>query len=281
MNSITATVTATVIIAFYNKVRFLDLVLAGFARQSVQNFEVIIADDGSTAENVTAIKELFKKYSYPIKHLWHEDNGFRKNIMLNKCILESEGKIILFVDADCIPHKNIVEEHLASTRVGVCSTGRRVYLSAAMSDSLTPESVKEGVLERSNIAMFFDGLNGRGNHSGQGIYIKNSLPHMRLLRKFINQKVRGVLGSNFSATKADLLAVNGFDERYVHPSVGEDTDIEYRLHLQGVKTLSLINVAVQYHLYHKELPREKVNFELFEETKKRGTAKTPFGIQKL
>lgn len=276
MNSITSTVTATVIIAFYNKVRFLDLVLAGLARQSVQNFEVIIADDGSTAENVAAIKELFKKYSYPIKHLWHEDNGFRKNIMLNKCILAAAGDTLIFVDGDCIPHQCFVEEHLSSTRLGFCSTGRRVNLSAAMSDSLIPESVKDGVLERSNIVMFFDGLNGRGNHSGQGIYIK-----IPILRKFINQKVRGVLGSNFSATKADLLAVNGFDERYIHPSVGEDTDIEYRLHLHGVKTQSLINVAVQYHLYHKELPREKVNFALFEETKKRGTAVTPFGIRKF
>ena len=267
---------ATVIIAFYNKVRFLGLLLAGLARQSVQDFEVIIADDGSSADNVAAIKELFKKYSYPIKHLWHEDNGFRKNIMLNKCILAAQGEIIIFVDGDCIPHKNFVEEHTTSTRVGVCSTGRRVNLSAAMSDSLTPESVRDGVLERSNIAMFFDGLKGKGNHSGQGLYIK-----IPILRKFINKKVRGVLGSNFSATKADLLAVNGFDERYVHPSVGEDTDVEYRLHLQGVKTVSLINVAVQYHLFHKELPREKVNFELFEETKKRGTATTPFGIQKF
>jgi glycosyltransferase involved in cell wall biosynthesis len=269
---------ATVIIAFYNKVRFLELVLAGLSRQSIKNFEVIIADDGSKEENVAAIKKIFPKFSFPIKHLWHEDNGFRKNIMLNKCILEAQSNVLIFVDGDCIPHKNFVEEHLQSTKVGFCSTGRRVNLSHRISEILTPELVAAGYLESipTNISMFMDAFKGDGNHSGQGIYFQNSL-----LRKIINQKTRGVLGSNFSATKTDLLAINGFDERYVHPSVGEDTDIEYRLHLHGVKTLPLINVAVQYHMFHKELPREKVNFELFEETKRRGTAKTPFGIKKL
>jgi len=269
---------ATIIIAFYNKVHFLELVLAGLSRQTVKNFEVIIADDGSKEENVAAIKKIFPQYAFPFRHLWHEDNGFRKNIMLNKCILVAQSEVLIFVDGDCIPHKSFVEEHLQSTKVGFCSTGRRVNLSARISDGLTPEMVASGYLESlpTTISMFMDAFKSDGNHSGQGLYFKNDL-----LRKLINQKTRGVLGSNFSATKTDLLAINGFDERYVHPSIGEDTDIEYRLHLHGVKTLPLINVAVQYHMFHKELPREKVNFELFEETKLRGTAKTPFGIEKL
>lgn len=267
---------ATVIIAFYNKVRFLDLVLAGLSAQTFTNFEVIIADDGSTQESVKAIKEIFKKYSFPIKHLWQEDDGFRKNIMLNKCTLSAEGEILIFVDGDCIPHKNFVDEHIKSTRLGVCSTGRRVNLSQEISDSLTPELVASGILEKSNLKMILNSFQGKGNHSGQGIYITNSW-----LRAFINKKRRGVLGSNFSVTKSDLLAVNGFDERYVHPSVGEDTDIEYRLVLNGVKVAPLINAAIQYHLYHKELPRNPVNFELFEKTKKLAKAKTPYGIEKL
>ncbi len=267
---------ATLVIAFYNKVRFLELLLAGLSRQTFKDFEVLIADDGSTEANVALVKNLIPKYSFPIKHLWHEDDGFRKNIMLNKCVIAARGDVIIIVDGDCIPHSCFIEEHMNSTHDGTCSTGRRVNLSQPMSDKLTPELVAQGYLEHSNIKMMLYNLKGEGNHAGQGLYFKN-----KLIRSLINKKIRGVLGSNFSVTKNDLVAVNGFDERYVHPSVGEDTDIEYRLRLNGVKVASLINVAVQYHLYHKELPRHNVNFELLESTKKLGLAKTPFGINKL
>lgn len=265
----------TLIIAFYNKVRFLELVLAGLSRQTFKDFEVIIADDGSTEANVALVKNLIPKYNFPIKHLWHDDVGFRKNIMLNKCILAAQGVVMIIVDGDCIPHSCFIEEHINSTRDGLCSTGRRVNLSQSMSDKLTPELVAQGYLERANIQMMLGSLKGEGNHAGQGLYFKN-----KLIRALINKKIRGVLGSNFSVTKNDLIAVNGFDERYVHPSVGEDTDIEYRLRLNGVQVASLINVAVQYHLFHKELPRHSVNFELFESTKKLAQAKTPYGLKK-
>lgn len=267
---------ATLIIAFYNKVRFLELVLGGLSRQTFKDFEVLIADDGSTDANVSLVKNLLSKYSFPIRHLWQTDDGFRKNIMLNKCILEAQSDVMVFIDGDCIPHQHFIEEHLNSTRDGLCSTGRRVNLSQVMSDKLTPELVANGYLEKSNMAMMLLNIKGQGNHAGQGLYFKNNL-----IRAFINKKIRGVLGSNFSVTKNDLMAVNGFDERYVHPSVGEDTDIEYRLRLNGIKVASLINVAVQYHLYHKELTRNNVNYELFESTKKLGFAQTPYGIKKL
>jgi len=53
-------------------------------------------------------------------------------------------------------------------------------------------------------------------------------------------------------SRADLIAINGFDENYTLPAVGEDYDIEWRLIANGCKLVSLRNLAVQYHLYHKE-----------------------------
>jgi glycosyltransferase involved in cell wall biosynthesis len=266
---------ATVVIAFYNKVRFLELVLAGFARQSEKNFEVIIADDGSTAENVQRVKELMAQCPFETVHLWQEDIGFRKNIMLNKSILAARSETVIFVDGDCIPHSHFVAEHVASTQEGFCSSGRRVNLSPEFSEALTAEAVKDGILERSNVRFFIDALRRRGNHSGQGLFIKNGL-----LRRLLNRRDRGVLGSNFSVNKNDLLSINGFDERYVHPAVGEDTDIEFRLRLKGVRVRYLINMANQYHLYHRLLPREEENPKLFAQVQKEGQFFTRFGIVK-
>jgi len=76
------------------------------------------------------------------------------------------------------------------------------------------------------------------------------------------------------------MRINGFDERYEAPSIGEDSDVQYRLELNGIKIKSLNNIAVQYHLYHKLQERLKVNLELFEKVKESGLAFTQFGIEK-
>jgi hypothetical protein len=65
-----------------------------------------------------------------------------------------------------------------------------------------------------------------------------------------------MLGSNFSVTKSDLVAINGFDELYDGPGCGEDSDVQFRLSLAGVTGKSLRNLAVQYHVWH---PRTRVS----------------------
>ena len=77
-----------------------------------------------------------------------------------------------------------------------------------------------------------------------------------------------------------MIAINGFDERYELPSIGEDSDVQYRLELNDVKIESLNNIAVQYHLYHKLQERPQKNLDLFAKIKESGLLYTPFGINK-
>ena len=70
--------------------------------------------------------------------------------------------------------------------------------------------------------------------------------------EWLRRKVKHLVGSNMSMSRADLIAINGFDENYVLPATGEDYDIEWRMIANGCKIVSLRNLAVQYHLYHKE-----------------------------
>ena len=63
-------------------------------------------------------------------------------------------------------------------------------------------------------------------------------------------KERKLSGCNWGIKKEDLLSVNGFDEDYVRPGVGEDHDIEWRLKSKGLKMKSIKNRAIVYHLYH-------------------------------
>ena len=72
-------VKTSVIAAFYNNIKYLKLVLAGFERQTEKEFEFIITDDGSKEEVVKEIESIASNYSFRTKHIWHPDKGFRKN----------------------------------------------------------------------------------------------------------------------------------------------------------------------------------------------------------
>jgi glycosyltransferase involved in cell wall biosynthesis len=264
---------ATVIAAFYNNIDYLKLVLAGFERQTEKDFEFVIADDGSSSGVVREIEKIAGNFSFSIIHIWQEDKGFRKNKILNKGIVSANSEYLIFIDADCIPHSSFVEEHLLNAKAGVCLSGRRVNLSQKFTSILTPEFVINGCLENNKTKIIFDGLFGKSSFVEKGFYFKDSF-----LRKIFNSKIRGILGSNFSLFKHDIIGINGFDERYLAPSIGEDTDVQFRLELLGIKIISVNHIAVQYHLYHNLLERPQENMTLFESVRKSGLAYTPFGI---
>ncbi len=93
---------------------------------------------------------------------------------------------------------------------------------------------------------------------------------------------KGLLGCNFSIAKQDMLDVNGFDERYMYPGVGEDTEMDWRLRNKGMKVFSPKFCMIQYHLWHPRLSRQKEpeNLLLYNETISNKYIATPYGIKK-
>jgi glycosyltransferase involved in cell wall biosynthesis len=265
----------SVIISVYNRFDFLELVLAGLERQNMWDFEVVIADDGSNDAFVKRLNKIIPSLAFPIVHVRHEDKGFRKNKILNRAIEAANSDYLTFIDGDCIPHSQFLNEHSKYSNKYVCLTGRRVNLSEKVSSQLTPEMIKHGWLEKNTMKLVKDGLFGKSDYVEKGFYVKN-----KTLRGILNNKPRGLLGCNFSIYKEDLLRINGFDERYEAPSIGEDSDIQYRLELAGMRIRSLNNIAVQYHLYHQLQERPQQNLDLFNIVKAEGKAFTPFGIKK-
>lgn len=264
---------ASLIISFYNKIEWLKFIITALERQTYKEFEIIIADDGSNENVVNELKNIISESNLNIKHIWHEDLGFRKNKILNKAVVLSESDFLIFIDGDCIPHKEFIKEHVDSKSKGICFTGRRVNLSEKITSNLTNEKIKNGWFENNFYKLVLDGIFGNSIDVEKGFYFRN-----KLLRKFFNKKKRGIVGCNFSLCKEDLLNINGFDERYEAPSIGEDSDVQFRLELNGVKIKSLNNIAVQYHLYHKLQPRLQINLDLFEKIKSEKIAYTKYGI---
>jgi glycosyltransferase involved in cell wall biosynthesis len=267
---------ASIIVSFYNKIEWLKLVLAGLERQSNKNFEVLVSDDGSRKEVVDEIRNLESSYSFSIKHVWHEDDGWRKNIILNKAIVRAGSDYLIFMDGDCVPHRHFVKEHLKHAAFNYVLAGRRVNLPHSVTSKLTPALVQKGYLEkRGLLRSFWAQRNGLSSHNENGIYARLSF-----LQNWLTQKDTAVLGSNFSIHKKDILAVNGFDERYTSPAVGEDDDLELRLRNNGMKVKKLKHIAIQYHLFHKTLPYDDANWSIYNANKEGNVTYTPFGIEK-
>ena len=92
----------SVIISTYNSPKWLEKVLWGYACQSLKGFEIVIADDGSGDKTKKLINQFRNEAGFLIRHVWHEDKGFRKWNIVNKAIAEATGSYLIFTDGDCV-----------------------------------------------------------------------------------------------------------------------------------------------------------------------------------
>jgi cellulose synthase/poly-beta-1,6-N-acetylglucosamine synthase-like glycosyltransferase len=245
----------TIIIAYYKAIDNLKLILKALNHQSNANFEVILSEDDFNQETISFLSDNKDLYNFPINHLYQQgDIGFRKNMMLNRSILQAKSDTVVFIDGDCIPHKHFVKEYIKNSNYNSILSGRRVMMSKKISSDLLNNST----LQKLNFLSFIFSASKKIKES---IYF----PYFQL-----STKTRGLLGCNWGVKKQHLLDVNGFDEDYIRAGVGEDNDIEWRLEANGLKKKSMKNKAIVYHMYHpKGYSEEGVlkNFKLLE-TKK-------------
>jgi GT2 family glycosyltransferase len=91
-----------------------------------------------------------------------------------------------------------------------------------------------------------------------------------------------IFGSNFSARREDMERVNGFNEEYEAPGVGEDTDLDLRLKGVGVRVRVFRNRMIQYHLAH-DSPRydSPRNLALLERARASGLTRAPVGLAEV
>jgi glycosyltransferase involved in cell wall biosynthesis len=266
----------SLIIAVYNKPEILRFVLAACSRQSMKDFEILIADDGSGPGVKEVIDSARTRWSLSITHLWHEDHGWQKNTMLNNAIRASACDHLVFIDGDCIPGREFLLDHLQQREENNVLLGRRVETSRRWAESLTEEFIISGRYEHYGWNEWMDGFRGNALRIEDGIRMPPAW-----LRRLLLRNVRGMLGSNFSIAKKHLVAINGFDELYNGPGCGEDSDIQYRLSLIGVTGKSLRNLAIQYHVWHPLTKGSDACWDRFEMVKHTTEPRCRSGLEKL
>ncbi len=146
---------ASIILATYNWPEALAMVFSGLLTQTEKSFEVMLADDGSDDRTRAVVAEFQKRASFRIHHLWQENKGFRKSRILNQAILQAKGTALIFLDGDCVPHKEFVEQHLRLQDSTSYVAGRRVDLSENFTSALDARSVENGALNGETFSALF------------------------------------------------------------------------------------------------------------------------------
>lgn len=237
------------VVLTYNRSDALLAVLRGLAPQCGRDDVVVVADDGSRAEHVEALRRGLPVFAGPVRHVWHPDSGFTASRARNLGALHAQADYVVFLDGDCVPGPGFVQRHRRLAQPRHFVNGSRVLLSARLSSRVTAGTT---ALEELNAWQWI-----RLRASGD----VNKLTHLlywpgapgRVQDAF---RWHGIRSCNFGVWYGDLEAVNGFDESFSGWG-HEDADLVLRLHHRGCRRKNGFFATEVFHLWHRETSREQ------------------------
>lgn len=266
----------TVIISTYNAEEWLDKVLFGYMHQTYKDYDVIVADDGSRPTTKELIDNYKSKYPVPLHHLWHEDLGYRRQEILNVAITQAKNEFIIMTDGDCIPRKDFIEVHVKNAEKGKFLSGGYCKLSMKLSKLITHHDIENGNcfdlkwLEQQDKLDFSNRLKIGAN------------PLIGSILDLVTPTTPSFNNCNSSGFKADMIAINGYDERMKYG--GPDREFGERLENFGVKGKQIRHKAICLHLDHSrgyKTPESlAANLAIRKEVKDKKIVWTPYGIKK-
>lgn len=265
----------SVILSTYNAEAWLEKVLWGFEYQEFKDFELIVADDGSGPATKSLLDKLKQEVSYPIVHVWQEDEGFQKSKILNKAVLAASADYLVMTDGDCIPRKDFLSVHAKHKEPGYFLSGGYFMLPMNISKAITKTDIQSGS------CFEVSWLKARG--------LKSSFKNNKLSARGFWATALNVLtptkaswnGHNASGFKADIVKVNGFDQRMQYG--GQDRELGERLIHSGIKSKQLRYSAIVVHLDHKRGYKNQASIDknraIRNQVKAQKLKFTPFGIK--
>ena len=184
--------TVSLIISTYNWPRALYLCLDSVMQQSVLPDEILIADDGSGMETRDVVRHFERISPVPVRHIWHEDRGFRVAAIRNKAIAASRCDYLIQIDGDLILQRNFIQDHIAFAKEGHYVAGSRGIITEALtrkvlSGEITSLSALSRGVRNSNNALRVNGYDetfeGWGYEDTElGLRLENSGIRQRLMK---------------------------------------------------------------------------------------------------
>ncbi|MCK5614089.1 glycosyltransferase [Candidatus Pacearchaeota archaeon] len=229
----------SVVASSYNNLSKLKLFLSCMMNQKFKDFEVIIADDGSSDGTVEYLERLKKTLnnSLDLNFVTQNDKGFRLARIRNKGVSLSKYDYILFIDSDCIVDDGFIlicseiirkfDHHIIG--------GKRIRINKEQHKGINRKLIRSG----------FDKIKKLSNRKSEpGEYSDDFIG--------ISDKILAVLGCNFLCPRIVLEQVNGFDEEFIGWG-GEEND--FCLRVSRIKKYPTVfcGSLIVYHLEHNEV----------------------------
>ncbi|HEX6034337.1 MAG TPA: glycosyltransferase family 2 protein [Anaerolineales bacterium] len=212
----------SIIIVYWNSAEHLPRCLDCLARQSFQNFEVILIDNGSFDKAVNELGQKYDSLDLRVEHL--ETNlGFAKANNIGARL--ARGSWLALLNSDAFPEPDWLEQMLqAADRCPEFS-----FFSSRQIQFKRPD-----ILDGSGDEYHISGLAWRRfyNHPAN-MYGRDE------------EEVFSACAAAAVYNRNDFLQVGGFDESYF--SYFEDVDLSFRLRLAGGRCL-YVPQAVVYHV---------------------------------
>ncbi|WP_120946278.1 glycosyltransferase family 2 protein [Helicobacter labacensis] len=237
--------TISLVITTYNQEARLALVLDSILQLVFKPDEVLIADDGSTPKTRALLENYQSKFqaqALPLIHVWQEDLGFRAAKSRNNAITRARGDYIVIIDTDMILHPYFIYDHLYFARPKTLLQGGRVILNPVESQIM---------LDRHDHSLAMHKKSYK-NYRQLALAKLFYLPSVRTCKT--NVLLKGVRSANMSFSKADFLAIEGFNENFVGWG-REDSEFVARFLFNGGVMKRLRFCALAYHIHHKENDR--------------------------
>jgi len=240
-----------IVVTTYNRPDALAAVLDGYSAQSDADFELLVADDGSTSDTRDVVDRFASRFRPPVIHVWQEDRGFRAAAIRNRAVARTRADYIVFTDGDCVPPVGFVAAHRRLAQQGCFVAGNRVLLA---------ESFTRRVLAQHVPIHTWNGWRwGVSRCKGE---VNRLLPLFQRaasasFRHAEPQRWEGVKTCNLGVWRDELVQVNGLDESYEGWGL-EDSDLVIRLLHAGVRHKSGRFLAPVFHLWHRENDRSRL-----------------------
>lgn len=270
------TLKISVIVSTYNAEEWLEKVLIGYSNQTYNDFELIVADDGSRPSTKNLIDSFIADYPVPLRHIWHEDLGYRRQEILNVAIVEAANEYIIMTDGDCIPRKDFVEVHAQQAEKGKFLSGGYCKLTMKTSKLIS----KNDILSQNCFDVKW--LNNIEKLDFSNTLKLGSDGFKAKFLDIISPTTPSFNNCNSSGYKEDMIAINGYDERMKYG--GPDREFGERLENYGVKGKQIRHKAIVLHLDHargyKTPESLAANLAIRKEVRRNKIKWTPFGIKK-
>ena len=208
---------ASVIIPAYNAAKTITNTLTALKEQTRDDFEVIVVDDGSTDDTTKLVTQFSEQNSLPVKLFRQENAG--PATARNHGAGQANGDILIFLDSDCLPAENWIDEMIGplGEDVAGCYCWNRVRN-------------KESIVAR---------------------YVDHEMT--RRHERMVGKDIDAISTYSASFLKRVFTECGGFDTQYREAS-GEDFDLTYSIVRAGYK-LRFVDTTFVYQ-YHPSSWRE-------------------------